>query len=556
MIWSQRSKYDKNDCPDLTPPQIASFYHDVGGNYDALFLEQSPESIAFIYKSLGCLHSLQPDTADDDACYSPSIPALKPQGFVTWQTIQILLGPQEHVSYVQNALKAYDVVDPLSNKRFPKTLPRSCFPSQPDTAMVKWHATVTERLRSQADDAAHNAEQLNTRQHSRPTSAVDGSAPPDDRVGALRSFSEPHHHHEHEERPKIVRSFSKAAPPKLKEGANAVALTFRNIANPHLWSGHSPSHEHSSSTSRTRRRSRDGRADDVSENDPSNIPPIHSHHHTSRPNTHHGAVTPSRRRSPKLSSRNVERRALWYIGDFSDDTSGKSPDNDKSLSPHRPRPRRHHSHDPPVSEYFGRRDWDSDRPSSQYLNDMGQGAPSHHRRKSDEHGRAATGSSHGRERAQTTLSDGPRIHKGRSPERHTVHGLHPHRASIPHYRPSQGYVQSAGGYEGQSPGKSPNGSRSYAAFRDPWATDEHAKKEFDHQSSRPATSGQYGGSVYSASAPSAAMSSSGSSPSEVGSGVRSSTHRYVTPVNGVKGRQYPSEPAWRYQSGSSRESVR
>lgn len=509
----------------------------MGGNYDSLFLQQPPESIAFIYKSLCCLHSLQPDSADDEARYSPSVPALKPRGFVTWQTIQILLGPEEHAPFIQNALKAYDVIDPVTKTPFPKTIPRTCFPPHPDPIMVKWHEKVTERLRIQAENAVGVAER---NQHSRPPSAVDDPATPDDRVGAVRYTSDPHHH-AHEERPKIVRSFTKAAPPKLKEGANAVALTVRNIANPYLWSGHNNSSDHGSSSSRTRRRSRDNRADDVSENDQTNIPPSHA---TARAASHHGAGTPSRRHSLRPSPRNSTRRAPRRSRgseSMSSSRSSRSTGDEKSSPPERRKPRRHRSHDPPMSEYFGRRDGDRERPSSQYLSDMGQGAP-HHRRKSDDHGRAGAP---GRERAHFSVSEGSQASKGKpTPEEYPHRGSYQHRASIPHYRPTQGYMRADADDEDYRSGRSPPGSRTSGAFRDPWVAEDYAKRGSDAQPLRSTGQGQYGTST-NTTGPRATMSSSGSSLPDTATAGRSSTHRYVTPVNGVQGRQYPSESGWR-----------
>ena len=131
----------------LVPTKLAAFYRSVGGNYDPLFLESPSNSLSFIYQCLGCAHSLQP-TSDDFA--PPSIPALTARGFVRWQTIQLLLGPEEHVPYLQEALRKYDIVDPRSGKSFSKVLPAEAFPEKPDEAMVRWHDTAFDRLKSEA----------------------------------------------------------------------------------------------------------------------------------------------------------------------------------------------------------------------------------------------------------------------------------------------------------------------------------------------------------------------------------------------------------------------
>ena len=121
----------------------------MGGDYDPLFIATPPASIAFIYKSLGCRHSLQPAVADDDFS-TPSVPALKPKGFVTWQTIQILLGPEEHVPFIQSALRQFDIKDPRNGSSFPKLLPAECFPEKPDSQMTAWYEAVSERLMREA----------------------------------------------------------------------------------------------------------------------------------------------------------------------------------------------------------------------------------------------------------------------------------------------------------------------------------------------------------------------------------------------------------------------
>ncbi|KAI7169357.1 hypothetical protein KC352_g25240, partial [Hortaea werneckii] len=93
--------YEPSDNPDLTPTQLAQFYRDLHGNYDQLFLATPSESIAFIYKSLGCLHSLQPQSfAHSTAFADPTVPALKTEGWIMWQTIQLLLGPAEHSEFL------------------------------------------------------------------------------------------------------------------------------------------------------------------------------------------------------------------------------------------------------------------------------------------------------------------------------------------------------------------------------------------------------------------------------------------------------------------------
>ncbi|PKX90351.1 uncharacterized protein P174DRAFT_497116 [Aspergillus novofumigatus IBT 16806] len=121
---------------------MAAFYRKVGGNYDILFLETKSSALSFIYQRLGCFHSIQPT---NDPFKPPSIPALQPNGFVRWQTIQLLLDPDEHARYLQNAVALWDIESP-NGGTFPKTIPRDAFPSEPDPEMVEWHEGVSRRF--------------------------------------------------------------------------------------------------------------------------------------------------------------------------------------------------------------------------------------------------------------------------------------------------------------------------------------------------------------------------------------------------------------------------
>jgi hypothetical protein len=95
-----------------------------------------------MYSTLGCFHTLQPTSSPFE---SPSIPALLPIGFVEWQRLQLLLLPGEHVPFMQEAVRRYDVPKP-DGSIFPKNIPREAFPDRPDESMEKWHQMVTGRL--------------------------------------------------------------------------------------------------------------------------------------------------------------------------------------------------------------------------------------------------------------------------------------------------------------------------------------------------------------------------------------------------------------------------
>ncbi|KAL4901734.1 hypothetical protein BDW74DRAFT_69527 [Aspergillus multicolor] len=141
-IAQMMTTFDNLATHDLTPDRLAQFYRKVGGNYDVLFLETKPSALSFIYQRLGCFHSIQPST---DPYKPPSLPALQPHGFVRWQTIQLLLDPDEHVSYLQNAVERWDIFSP-NGTLFPKTIPREAFPAEPDPEMIQWHETVSQKF--------------------------------------------------------------------------------------------------------------------------------------------------------------------------------------------------------------------------------------------------------------------------------------------------------------------------------------------------------------------------------------------------------------------------
>ncbi|KAJ5427624.1 hypothetical protein N7491_008066 [Penicillium cf. griseofulvum] len=136
------SSFDSNGTTDITPERLATFYRKVGGNYDPLFLETKAQALSFIYQSLGCFHSLQPSANPYEP---PSIPSLLPNGFVRWQTIQLLMDPDEHSVYLQNAVNLWDIAG-VNGEPFPKTIPRDAFPSEPDPEMLEWHEGVSRRL--------------------------------------------------------------------------------------------------------------------------------------------------------------------------------------------------------------------------------------------------------------------------------------------------------------------------------------------------------------------------------------------------------------------------
>ena len=136
----RQGKLEPGPNTELTPQRLAAFYRSVGGNYDSLFLNNS--GLSFMYRMLGCFHTLQPTPSPFDV---PCIPALLPGGFVEWQRIQLLLTPGEHVPFMQEAVKRYDVPT-ADGGIFPKYIPREVFPDRPDESMEEWHKKVTGSL--------------------------------------------------------------------------------------------------------------------------------------------------------------------------------------------------------------------------------------------------------------------------------------------------------------------------------------------------------------------------------------------------------------------------
>ncbi|KAG9243404.1 hypothetical protein BJ878DRAFT_510966 [Calycina marina] len=128
----------------LTPDKLARFYKAVGGNYDSLFVDVPYPSISWIYASIGCQHTLQPDS---NVFNPPFIPALTAMGYVSWQSIEILLGPEEHVPFMQYAVQNFEILHPETGERFPADLPTEAFPAVPDPMIVEWHAQCAEKLR-------------------------------------------------------------------------------------------------------------------------------------------------------------------------------------------------------------------------------------------------------------------------------------------------------------------------------------------------------------------------------------------------------------------------
>lgn len=186
----QSTKLSPNECQDLLPSQLAAFYRSVGGDYDSLFLETPHSTLSFIYKTLGALHSLQP-VEGDDGYATPSVPALKHKGYITWQTIQLLLDPEEHVPFLQRAVEKFDIINGQDGQPFPKVLPSSALPTKPDPDMLKWFEQVNKHLTQEAQaeqGAAHTGAKMGAADPAADYSTDDSA---DEKSGAAKFFSAP-----------------------------------------------------------------------------------------------------------------------------------------------------------------------------------------------------------------------------------------------------------------------------------------------------------------------------------------------------------------------------
>lgn len=211
---AQTTLFEKSDHGDISPAAMAAFYRSCGGDYDQLFLDMPPQSIAFIYARLECPHSLQPAAAT--AFCLPTVPALKQRGFVRWQTVQLLLAPAEHVPFIQTALRYFDVRDPDTGTAFPKSIPSVAFPSKPDPEMVAWHETISNRLRIEAEQVRPISQASST-----DVSQDEAASTADERADAAHFFANPLYRNK-EGKPAIVRQLTKA-PAKMLQSGMSVA---------------------------------------------------------------------------------------------------------------------------------------------------------------------------------------------------------------------------------------------------------------------------------------------------------------------------------------------
>lgn len=177
-----------------------------------------------------------------------------------WQTVQLLLGPDEHSEFLRLAVQKWDIKDPDTGESFPKILPRSCFPPHPDTGMVEWYEGMSNRLRREAEeqeririapiedrpDTPNNSKHhRKISRYSNDSAAIDDS-PPEHKDHAIAYFNNPLFRTV-DGRSGVVRSGSRRRPPlsprdSFVQRGKTVGSTFanviKNVGSPHLWDGH------------------------------------------------------------------------------------------------------------------------------------------------------------------------------------------------------------------------------------------------------------------------------------------------------------------------------
>lgn len=72
-----------------------------------------------------------------------------------FQTIQLLLDPEDHGYFLQEAVRRFELTNPVSGALFPSKLPKESLPCQPDKEMVDWYNSVAEKLNSEASKLEH-----------------------------------------------------------------------------------------------------------------------------------------------------------------------------------------------------------------------------------------------------------------------------------------------------------------------------------------------------------------------------------------------------------------
>ena len=153
---------------------------------------------------------------------------------MTWQTIQLLLGPEEHVPFLQNAVREFDIIDTATGAAFPKVLPKEAFPEHPNQEMLDWYDQVYEQLRADMQSSP-DAQQRRSASSQSEMSSSDASG--DEKSFAASYFRNPMFR-DTSGRPTVVRRFSRQPSAHgtrqvLEDRSRAVMQSVRHFWSPH-----------------------------------------------------------------------------------------------------------------------------------------------------------------------------------------------------------------------------------------------------------------------------------------------------------------------------------
>ncbi|PWW77606.1 hypothetical protein C7212DRAFT_180029 [Tuber magnatum] len=138
----------------ITPDKMVDFYavNAVEGddrmNWKGYFTNRTDSSLSSIYRVLGCEHFYIPISRDQ----KPTIPALTPQGFETWMFTQLMTNPSREAARLQKVVASWPIYDTKEGRRFPTSIPRSCFPEKEDSVILQGWWRVWEEFPSDSED--------------------------------------------------------------------------------------------------------------------------------------------------------------------------------------------------------------------------------------------------------------------------------------------------------------------------------------------------------------------------------------------------------------------
>ena len=70
-----------------------------------------------------------------------------------WQILQLLIEPETNGPFLQQAVKRFNLRNPIDGTSFPSVLPKECLPTQPDMNTVEWYENISKKLMMEAQAA-------------------------------------------------------------------------------------------------------------------------------------------------------------------------------------------------------------------------------------------------------------------------------------------------------------------------------------------------------------------------------------------------------------------